>query len=330
MTGSTERPRGLRTGRPRVPDFFIVGQPKSGTTALYEMLRRHPEVFMPDVKEPRFFGEDIYLRPSRESSVRLPETREEYGSLFDGATVQQRTGEASPLYLLSAVAAGQIAGLRPDARIIAIVREPASLLNALYLQFVRVHWETARSLRKALSLEAVRREGQEIPPDTEWPGALLYSEHVRYVKQLRRLYAAFPTEQVLVLVYDDFRSDNTGTVARVLRFLEVDDSAPVEAVEANPTMRARSQRLHHAVHTVSLGRGTASRSVNATVKAVIPAGVRRGALRVAERSVLSVDRKSPDRRLVEQLRRRFRGEVVAASEYLERDLVKLWGYEHLV
>src|SRR5438477_11294579 len=81
----------------RVPDFFIIEQHKSGTTAQYEMLRRHPQIFMPDMKEPRFFASDLrdLLQPAPGSA---PETLEAYLSLFDQAKEGQRIGEASPSY----------------------------------------------------------------------------------------------------------------------------------------------------------------------------------------------------------------------------------------
>ncbi len=86
---------------------------------------------------------------------------------------------------------------------------------------------------------SARRRGEHIPPCSPRPQGLLYSEHVRYVEQLRRYHAVFAREQVLVLIYDDFRADNEATVRRVLRFLDVDDTAPIEAVEANPTVGIR-------------------------------------------------------------------------------------------
>ena len=73
-------------------------------------------------------------------------------------------------------------------------------------------------------------------------------ERVRFVEQLRRYYAVFPAEQVLVLIYDDFRADNEGTVRRVLRFLGVDDRVALDVMEANPTVHVRSQRLHELLH----------------------------------------------------------------------------------
>src|SRR3982074_822247 len=128
----------------RVPEFFIVGHHKSGTTALYEMLRRHPEIFMPTLKEPRFFGSDLHALANAPAGTR-PETLEEFPALFEGARPQQRVGEASPSYLRSQRAAGEIAALQPAARCIAILREPASFVRSMHLQLVQEHVETEKA-----------------------------------------------------------------------------------------------------------------------------------------------------------------------------------------
>jgi hypothetical protein len=233
----------------RAPDFFIVGHPKCGTTALYEMLRRQPGIYMPALKEPQFFAEEMREGPRPEH---LPDTLEQYLALFDGARSDQLLGEASPSYLRSRTAAGAIADLQPSARIIAILREPASLLRSVHLQFVQAAIETEHDLRKALALEPERRQGRSLPRHGIWPQALRYSEHVRYVEQLRRYHAAFGADQVLVLIYDDFRADNEGTVGKVLSFLGVEHAAPVHALEANPSVAARSPVLHELLHTVAV------------------------------------------------------------------------------
>ncbi len=318
-------------GRPASapPDFFIVGHPKCGTTALYEMLCGHPQIYMPAGKEPWFFASELHIRtPPRPGGT--PRTLEEYLALFAGARAGQRVGEASALYLWSRTAAARIAEVQPAARIVAILREPASFLRSLHLQFVQTYIETENDLAAALALEPARRRGQRIPRYTYWPDALLYSEHVRYVEQLRRYRAVFAPEQMLVLVYDDFREDNEATVRRVLRFLGVDDDDVVIAARhANPTVRARSQRLHELVHAVSVGRGPLSRSTKTLAKALTPRRLRRGALRAAQRHIVFAPPQPPNERLMAELRRRFKGEVVALSEYLDRDLVSLWGYDTL-
>jgi hypothetical protein len=156
---------------------------------------------------------------------------------------------------------------------------------------------------------------------------LLYSEHVHYVEQLRRFHAVFPPEQVLVLIYDDFRSDNEATVRSILRFLEVDDRAPIEVVEANPAVSVRSQRLHKLLHAISVGRGPLSLAVKGAIKALTPRRLRREALFATQRRVLYAEPEPPDTEFMLALRNRFRGEVAAASEYLGRDLLTLWGYD---
>jgi hypothetical protein len=313
----------------RAPDFFIVGHAKSGTTALYEMLRSHPQIYMPDAKEPWFLASDMRARFRPRRAGAAPETFEDYLSLFAAARPQQRVGEASSSYLWSHTAAGRIAELCPGARIIAILREPASFLRSLHLQLLQTHVEVKRDLRAALALEPARRRGRRIPRRSHRPQLLRYSDHVRYVEQLRRYHAVFPPEQILVLIYDDFRDDNVGTVRKVLRFLEVDDTPPVQAVEVNPTVLIRSHQLDDVVHSISVGRGPITGIVKSAVKAVTPERLRQQALRATIRRIVHTQPGPVDDQLMLELRRRFKGEVVALSEYLDRDLIKLWGYDDL-
>ncbi len=314
----------------RFPDFFIVGHAKSGTTALYEMLKRHPQIFMPEWKEPWFFASDMRPRFQPRASGVAPRTVEEYLALFAGARPEQRIGEASSSYLWSRTAAGAISQAQPAAKIIAILREPASFLRSLHQQLLQSHVEEKRDLRTALSLEAARREGKHIPRRSHRPQLLQYAEHVRYVEQLRRYHELFAPEQVLVLIYDDFRADNASTVRSVLRLLEIDEDYPIEELEVNTTARTmRSQRLDDVVYSVSVGQGPLSRAVKTTVKALTPRQLRRDALLATRQRIVQAAAPPQDEALMQELRRRFKGEVVALSEYLGRDLVKMWGYDRL-
>jgi Sulfotransferase family len=313
----------------RLPDFFLAGQPKSGTTALYEILRRHPQIFMPPLKEPLFLASDLQ-RGLRWSAVRgRPHTLNEYLGLFSEAKPEQRVGEASPLYLWSEDAARNIADLQPSARIIAIFREPADFLRSLHLQLLQSRVETVDDLGRALALENERRRGKQVPRRCARPRALLYSERVRYVEQLRRYHAVFPAEQVLVLIYDDFRADNEATVRRVLRFLEVDDGAPIETLDANATVRVRSRRLQTLLPSLYLGRGPIAGSAKAVIKLLTWKQLRRDLLTAIRQSVVYAPAHASDQRLMLELRRTYKGEVEALSEYLGRDLVSLWGYDRI-
>ena len=104
---------------------------------------------------------------------------------------------------------------------------------------------------------------------------------------------------------------------------------PIELREANPTVVVRSGRLHELVHAVSVGRGPVSQTVKRVIKALTPRSARRDALRAVQSSVLYSANAPADEELMLELRRTYRGEVVALSEYLGRDLVKLWGYDEL-
>jgi hypothetical protein len=317
-----------RASGDRMPDFFIVGQPRCGTTALYSMLRAHPQIFMPDTKEPGFLAAELQNRKPPRPRGNL-NTFDDYARLFDAANREQRVGEATPLYLWSRTAASRIAELQPSARIIAILREPASLLHSFHLLLFRIYAETEPEFAKAIALEEQRRRGRKVPRFTYWPDLLLYSEQVRYVEQLRRYGALFSPEQVLVLIYDDYRRDNEATVRKVLRFLDVDDTSPLPAVQANPTVRVRSKRLHHVVHAVTVGQGPVAASVKAAVKTLTPRKLPRKALLATQKHVVFGEPHTPDENVMLELRRRFKGEVVALSEHLGRDLVTLWGYDRL-
>jgi len=302
---------------PRLPDFFIVGHHKSGTTALYEMLRRHPEIYMSAVKEPRFFDTDLHPLTRVHSRER---TLDEYLSLFAPAEPGQRAGEASPSYLRSSVAAAAIAALAPASSCIAILREPASFVRSMHSQLVQERVESELDLRRAVQREEIVRDGRTLQR---------YSDHIHYAEQLRRYHDAFPAEQVLVLIYDDFRRENDATVRRVLRFLDVDDSAPITALEANPSVDVRSPRLDGVMRNLHAGHGPVARAARATVKTISPQHVRWGAFRTLRSRLVYSPQAAADEQLMSELRRRYRDEVVALSEYLDRDLVTLWGYDRL-
>lgn len=298
----------------RLPDFFIAGHQKSGTTALYEMLRTHPQVFMPERKEPSYFVPEIVKRPL---------SLEQYAALFEPAGAEQRAGEATPTYLWSHTAAGRIHEQCPDAKIIAILREPAEFLRSLHLQFLRIDVETEKDFAKALALDDERSQGRRIPRNSPRPEFFPYAEHVRYVEQLERYHSLFGPEQMLVLIYEDYREDNAATLAQIERFLEI-EQIPLQAVESNRSVSIRSPRLRALTRSLYLGRGPAG-ALKPAIKALTSPAARRRLLALqnrAQREQVS----APDEQTMDELRQRLSGEVAALGEYLGRDLGARWGY----
>ena len=310
----------------RLPEGYFVGHGKSGTTAMYEMLFQHPQIF-PGRKEPRYFVSEMRERDLPRPGG-TPKTLEQYKEWFRGARPDQLIVDVSPWYLWSETAAGLIAQARPDARIVAILREPASFLNSLHRQWLQLYVESEADFRKAVGLEDARREGRKVPVNTYWPKALLYSDHVRYTDQLRRYHAVFPPEQVLVLIYEDFRADNEETMRKVLRFLEVDDTVRFALRETNPSVEVRARRLNSLLRALSVADDPVSRSVKRSVTAVTP-GRRLHHLHRAIRRRVVFGRPRPDQEFMFELRHRFKPEVEATSDYLGRDLVSQWGYDRL-
>ena len=95
-------------------DFCILGAPKCGTTALYAYLRTNPQVFMPQIKEPHFYSDDIARFD--DGLNRPPQSRQDYCEMFASAADEQLLGEASTLYLFSERAVPNILKDSPDAR----------------------------------------------------------------------------------------------------------------------------------------------------------------------------------------------------------------------
>jgi hypothetical protein len=323
----------------RIPDFFIVGHAKCGTTALYEMLRRHPQICMPEYKagagkEPWYFSrdnprvQDDDVRSIEFTGRNVDQTFDDYLRLFAHARPGQRIGEASSSYLWSRVAAQRIAEVQPQASIIAIFREPASFLRSLHLQLLQNRHEVVTDFRTAVELDDERRHNRQIPPSSYWPGALIYDDRVKYVEQLRRYHDAFGRERVLTLIYDDFRSENAATVAHVVRFLGLDDSVELPVLDANPTVILRSSTVDRLNRALKAGRGP-MRAVRSTGKTLTTAGLRERVYYPLTRKLVYGKPPPADEEFMLELRRRYAPEVAAFGEYVGRDLTSLWGYDRL-
>jgi hypothetical protein len=311
----------------RVPDFFIVGHPKCGTTALYEMLALHPQLFLPERKEPRWFSSDLPSPYQRRPDGTPGESFEDYLALFAGAAPGQLIGEGSTAYIWSQLAAGRIAEARPDARIFAIFREPADFLRSLHLQLLQHKSEEVQTLREALELEPERRAGRHLTAvNRDWPAVLMYADRVRYTEQLQRFHAVFPRDQVLTLIYDDLRADTDGTVRAVQRFLGVEQLGAPEISRANASVQRRV-RVDDALHRAFFGGGPVMRAARRAARSVAGRRAGRRAFTFLRGRLAFAAPEAPDEQLTLELRRRFRGEVERLGEYLGRDLLTLWNYQ---
>ena len=203
-----------------LPTFLVIGTAKAGTTSLYDYLGQHPGVFMSPVKEPRFFAYDGRPLPAGGPGGfhgRTVLDVEAYETLFDGAEAGQERGEASPMYLYSALAADRIAARVPGAKLIAILRDPAERAFSHFLHLRRDNLEPCATLAEALA-----REPERIAADWDW--SFHYRALGYYDAQLARYAERFPASHVHVVLYEDLSADPEGVTRGVYRFLGLDES----------------------------------------------------------------------------------------------------------
>ncbi|HXP65169.1 MAG TPA: sulfotransferase [Steroidobacteraceae bacterium] len=196
----------------RRPDFFIVGAPKCGTTALFRYLAAHPSVFMPESKEPNYFCTDL----PRYGHVATPA---EYEALFSPAQPEALTGEASALYLYSKIAISRVMAHNAAAKIIVMLRDPIEAARSMHAFQWSYELEDVFDFEEAWRLQKARLEGQKLPPRWPYPDHLQYGALYLYAPQVRRLLAQTPRTQCLFLVFEEFFTDPSRQFGRVLEFL---------------------------------------------------------------------------------------------------------------
>ena len=212
------------------PDFFVIGTPKGGTTALHAALLGHPQLFLSPVKEPKFFlcGGSAPTRATQRGPGDTHSAREwvwresDYLSLFDGAPDGALAGESTPFYLYDRDAHLRLARAVPDARLIAVIRDPVDRAYSNWTHLWSDGLEPVADFTEALALEDERVAAGYAP---FWH----YTRMGRYGEQLQHLYEHFPREQVLVLRYRQLAEAPVDTIATVCRFLGVDYHASVKS-----------------------------------------------------------------------------------------------------
>jgi len=220
------------------PNFFIVGAAKCGTTALYVYLKAHPRVFLSPVKEPRYFAEDMPNLMNRVAA------RDDYLRLFKGANDRHiAVGEASPQYLYSAVAPAKIRAFNPDARIIAMLRNPVDMAWAAHAECLYWFVEEEPDFEKAWRLQGERRAGRCVPPLCKQVTMLLGAEVAMLGAQVERLLAVFPRDQVKFVLFEDFTGRTREVYEEVLAFLGVPSDGRSVFPKINTTKRHRLRSL---------------------------------------------------------------------------------------
>jgi hypothetical protein len=239
------------TGAGRLPDFIVIGAMKSGSTTLWGLLGRHPQIFMCEPKEPQFFSRD----------ERFERGMDAYRALFAGAGADQIAGEASTCYSRwphYGDVAGRIARALPDVKLVYQLRHPVDRAYSHYRHLMEER--AARGSQPVISFAAALDEIPEI------------IDASRYRMQLAQYLAHFARERIHVLTLDDLRANPASTWRALQRFLGVGELAgeaaiPVDNPSGTKIARGEMRRLIRHVRALPAW---------AAVKRLIPRNARHG------------------------------------------------------
>jgi hypothetical protein len=233
-----------------LPDFLVIGAPKAGTTALHVALSSHPQLYLSRVKEPKYFLTDDVPPPTSggPGDARTFRAqvwrRADYEALFAEAPAGELRGESTTLYLRDPQAHARISRTIPDAKLIAVLRDPVDRAHSNWTHLRSAGLEPEGDFLKACDLE-----GERVAKG--WAPFWRYIGQGKYGEQLEHLYALFPREQVLVLLYRDYREDPVGMIDRVCEFLGVRTGVvtdvPTENITAAPSHSALNAALRQVI-----------------------------------------------------------------------------------
>lgn len=222
---------------PQKPNFFIVGTAKAGTTSIYSYLKNHPQIHMCPIKEPNYFASDVRLNEFRaeyrksvdfnvqkylsaeyleEKHIAFIENKEEYLQLFREATDQKIVAEISNTYLFSKDAAKKIHSFNPQAKILIILRNPVHRALSHY----RMDFAVGRN-NNTNPFEAIMEDYHQ--KNKGWGISNLYIELGMYYEQVYRYMKIFNNRQIKILLYEDYKKDNSKVLKEITDFLDIED-----------------------------------------------------------------------------------------------------------
>jgi sulfotransferase family protein len=303
----------LIPGEIRKPDFFIVGAPKCGTTAMDDYLRQHPEVFMAVEKESHFFAPDFYGPQSRFRK------EEDYLSLFQSACDEKVVGESSVGYLYSEMAAAGIKAFNPDARIIIMLRNPVEMIYAYHSELLFQGFEEIENFEEALALESQRKQGLCLPKARYVAKPLLcYRELGKFGSYLERFFSLFGRRNVHVIIFDEFKRDTARVYCATCAFLGV-------STDFQPNWRPSASVINsnRRTRSLSLSRYLRKQQRGAVryVKAIVPRTLRRSIARQLWSFNIKYEARPPmSLELKQRLSAEFAPDVERLSQMLGHDL----------
>lgn len=224
-----------------LPDLIIGGASKSGTTALFDMLRQRPEFFLPDKKELHFFS---YPSLNKLTSgpgdahvmAEIPATYAKYLAYFTSKKAGQVAVDVSPSYLFHSSSADEIAARLPEVRVVFILRRPEDKVFSQYVHLLGEGRETL-SFEDALAIEPERKR-------TGYSDMWLYRESGYYADGIVYFQNKLGHERVKVFLFDDLRENPSAVLREICLFVGLDGTQKFQTSnESNVSGRPKSLLL---------------------------------------------------------------------------------------
>ena len=300
----------------RFPDFFLVGAPRCGTTALSRYLADNPQVCFSRPKEPHYFA---LLAP--DSSLDDLETAYLSRHFAHHHAGHRAIGEGSVSYLYSPHAIERILAVNPDARFIAMLRNPLEMLPSYHLRMLFILCEDVEDFAAAWRLQDARARGGHVPRHCIDARLLLYREVARYGVQIERLYRVAGRERCHVVVFDDLARDPAAVYREVLKFIGVDDDGRTMFKRRFPSRIYRYRWLQELLYSVRSRRAHAVDTLQRTARVKKGPGRRKSLVKRLARWNRIERRPAPlDAEMTATLRAALADDVATLSDLLGRDL----------
>jgi len=289
-----------------LPNFLLIGAAKGGTSSLWDFLKEHPQVFMPEIKETNFFAlegvKPQFRGPGDEPLNRGAITDlQTYQRIFEGVTDERAVGEASTVYLYHPGAPRRIKTYIPQAKIIAVLRNPIERAFSSYMHLIRDGREPVRDFAAALRLEPERIAAN-------WEHLWHYKAMGFYYSQLSRYYELFESQNIRVYLFDDLIADEQAVLLDLMQFLGVED--------LKITLKRLNASSHTRIPRIKLIEGLISgdNKVKTAVRRLLPASFVSGA-RMLLTSKLELT--APVRRELVEV---YREDIRRLETLIDRDL----------
>ncbi len=302
---------------PRFPDFFVAGAPRCGTTAFCRYLARNPQICFSRPKEPHYFA-----RLGRDPAASELE-RDYLDRCFGHHSAEHRAvGEGSVSYLYLPEAIERILRFNPEARFIALVRNPLAMLPSYHLRMRFLLQEDEPDFERAWALESARARGEHVPKHCLDPRLLMYSEVAKLGAQVERLFAMAGRDRSHVVVFDDLTADPRGVYRRALEFLHVDYDGQTQFERRYESRMYRYRWLQRLLFVPATRGGKVLDTLQRSRRNYNPDGSKRPSLikRVTGWNTIPAASAPLTPQMAAGVREALRSDILRLSKLIDRDL----------